>query len=136
MTSGVIDWPYATGHPLPMTEYETIAQRYIDCWNETDADKRRAMLDEVFTSDTSFTDPLVAVHGPAAIDEVIAGVQQQLQGLALTLGPVDGHHDIARFTWQVAGPDEPLVVGFDVIVLAEGKIKHVHGFLDKVPALG
>jgi hypothetical protein len=119
-----------------MTEYEAIAQRYIDCWNETDADKRRAMLDDLFTSDISFTDPLVAVSGPAAIDEVIAGVQHQLQGLPLTLGPVDGHHDIARFTWQVDGPGEPLVVGFDVIVLTEGKIKHVHGFLDKVPAAG
>jgi hypothetical protein len=115
-----------------MNEYETIAQRYIECWNETD--KRRALLDELFTSDTSFTDPLVAVTGPAAIDEVIAGVQAQLNGLALTLGPVDGHHDIARFTWQVDGPDEPLVIGFDVIVLTEGRIKHVHGFLDKVPA--
>jgi hypothetical protein len=121
-----------------MTEYENIAQRYIDCWNETDADKRRALVDELFTSDTSFTDPLVAVTGPAAIDEVIAGVQEQLNGLPLSLGPVDGHHDIARFTWRLDAPGatEPAVIGFDVIVLTEGRIKHVHGFLDKVPAQG
>jgi SnoaL-like domain len=119
-----------------MSEYEAIAQRYIDSWNETDADKRRAILDDLYTSDASFTDPLVAVTGPEAIDEVMAGAQQQFSGLEFTLGTVDGHHDIARFTWLLGAPgaDEPLAVGFDVIVLAGDRIRHVHGFLDKVPA--
>ncbi|MBP2325921.1 hypothetical protein JOF56_006306 [Kibdelosporangium banguiense] len=118
-----------------MSEYESIAQRYIDTWNEKNADKRRAIVDELYTSDATFTDPLVAVTGPEAIDQVIGGAQEQFAGLEFTLGPVDGHHDIARFTWLLGAPgaEEPLVIGFDVVVLEDGRIKHVHGFLDKVP---
>ena len=41
-----------------------------------------------------------------------------------------------RFTWGLGPADaEPLVVGFDVVVLDdEGRIDTVLGFLDKVPA--
>ncbi|MBF6331367.1 nuclear transport factor 2 family protein [Nocardia transvalensis] len=118
-----------------MSEYETIARRYIDSWNEQDADKRKALLAEVFTPDATYTDPLAQVGGVEAIDQVIGGAQQQFAGLQFTLGPVDGHHDIARFTWLLGAPGaEPLVVGFDVIALEGGRIKQVHGFLDKVPA--
>jgi hypothetical protein len=119
-----------------MNEYQDIAQRYIDSWNETDAGKRRLLVDELYTVDASFTDPLVDVTGPAAIDQVLAGAQGQFSGLRFGLGPVDGHHDIARFTWFLGAPgaEEPIVVGFDVIVIADAKIKHVHGFLDKVPS--
>ncbi|WP_280270576.1 nuclear transport factor 2 family protein [Nocardia wallacei] len=119
-----------------ITEYEAIAQRYIDSWNEQDADKRRALLAEVYTLDATYTDPLAAVTGLDAIDQVVSGAQQQFAGLRFTLGErVDGHHGIARFTWNLGAPGaEALVVGFDVITLDEGRISQVHGFLDKVPA--
>lgn len=115
-----------------MTEFETIAQRYIDSWNETDPAKRRLLVEEVYTPDATYTDPLGTATGHDAIDGLLAAVQNQFTGLAFRLGPVDGHHDIARFTWELG--DDQFVVGFDVIVLADGRIKHVHGFLDKVPA--
>lgn len=113
-----------------------IAQRYIDSWNETDPAKRRLLVEEVYTEDGTYTDPLGAVAGHAAIDQMLGVVQQQFAGLRFTLGPVDSHHDIARFTWSLGAPDaaEPLVVGFDAIVVADGKIKQVLGFLDKVPS--
>ncbi|MGV9673688.1 nuclear transport factor 2 family protein [Nocardia sp. NPDC003482] len=118
-----------------MSEYENIAQRYIDSWNEHDADKRTALIAEVFTPEATYTDPLAQVAGTAAIDRVIAGAQEQFAGLEFRLGPVDGHNDIARLTWFLGAPDaEPLVIGFDVVTLADGRIERVLGFLDKVPA--
>ncbi|MFI6865470.1 nuclear transport factor 2 family protein [Nocardia sp. NPDC050406] len=119
-----------------MSEYENIAQRYIDSWNEQDAGKRKAVIDELYTADVVFTDPLVHVEGTEAIDAMVAGAQQQFAGLEFSLGPVDGHHDIARFTWYLGAPgaEEPMVVGFDVLALADGRIARVLGFLDKVPA--
>ncbi|MBL1073857.1 nuclear transport factor 2 family protein [Nocardia sp. 2] len=118
-----------------MSEYESIAQRYIDSWNETDADKRRALIDELYTADVVFTDPLVELVGVEALDAMVAGAQQQFAGLVFGLGAVDGHHDIARFTWALGAPGaaEPLVVGFDVITVQMGRISRVAGFLDKVP---
>ena len=123
-----------------MTDARTLrnlVERYLAAWNETDPAARRALVAEVWAKDGGYTDPLVAVEGQDAFDAVLASVQQQFPGLVFTLaGPVDAHHDIARFTWEL-GPEggEALVVGFDVLVAdADGRVRDVHGFLDKVPA--
>ncbi|NKQ52613.1 nuclear transport factor 2 family protein [Amycolatopsis sp. K13G38] len=119
-----------------MTDFTGIAQRYVEAWNETEAAKRLARIEELFTADATYTDPLGAVTGAAGIDGFIAAAQQQFAGLRFSLpGTVDGHHDIARFQWHL-GPDgapEPLAIGFDVIQIEDGKIKRVLGFLDKMP---
>ena len=113
-----------------------VIARYLDCWNETDPAARRKLVDELWTADASYTDPMTQAHGRDAIDATIAAVQAQFPGFAFTLaGPVDAHHRQARFTWGL-GPEgaEPLVVGFDVAVTDEdSKIVTVLGFLDKVP---
>ncbi|MCI4065963.1 nuclear transport factor 2 family protein [Micromonospora sp. R77] len=113
-----------------------VIDRYIESWNETDPAKRRLLIDEVWAEDGRYTDPLAVVEGREAIAALIGAVQGQFPGLRFGLGPVDAHHDIARFTWTLGAPGaEPLVVGFDVAVFtADGRIAQVHGFLDKVPA--
>jgi len=116
---------------------QNLAERYIASWNETDPAARRALVADLWAEDGRYTDPLVAVAGREAIDAALGAVQGRFAGLVFTLrGPVDGHHDIARFTWAL-GPEggEALVVGFDVLVAdAAGRIGSVHGFLDQVPA--
>lgn len=119
-----------------MTEFTAVAHRYLDAWNETDPAKRRDLIEEVFAADATYTDPLGAVAGHDGIDGFIAGAQQQFAGLRFDLGSaVDGHHDIARFSWHLGpeGAPEPLAIGFDVIRVEDGKIKQVQGFLDKMP---
>ena len=116
---------------------QEIVERYIAAWNEKDAQHRRALVDALWTEDGSYTDPLADANGRAEIDGLIGAVQQQFPDFVFTLGgPVDAHHEQARFTWHL-GPSgaEPIVIGFDVAVLdADGQISSVHGFLDKVPA--
>ncbi|MDT7667130.1 MAG: hypothetical protein QOD04_6686 [Pseudonocardiales bacterium] len=119
------------------TDMNVIAERYIDAWNETDATTRRALIDELYTQDAGYTDPLLDAKGRDQIDAAIEGAQQQFAGLVFSLaGPVDSHHDTARFQWHLGAPgaDEPLVVGFDVAVAEGGQLRRVYGFLDKVPA--
>ena len=116
---------------------QEIIERYIAAWNEADPERRRELIDSLWTPDGSYTDPLADVRGRDGIDAVIAAVQQQFPGLAFSLGgPVDGHHGQARFSWHLGRDgDDPLVIGFDVAVLdADGRITAVYGFLDKVPA--
>jgi hypothetical protein len=116
---------------------QEIIERYLDAWNETDAASRRELVGSLWAADGSYTDPLADVRGPDAIAGLIGAAQQQFPGLVFTLGgPVDANHHQARFTWHL-GPagGEPIVIGFDVMVLSEdGRIASVHGFLDKVPA--
>ncbi|MFD9950573.1 nuclear transport factor 2 family protein [Nonomuraea sp. NPDC059023] len=120
-----------------MSDINELVKRYLAAWNQTDAEARRAELAEVFADDAVYTDPLVSVRGRDGLDATIAAVQGQFGGLVFSLGgPVDAHHDIARFTWHL-GPEggEPLAIGFDVAVIGEdGRIARVLGFLDKVPA--
>jgi hypothetical protein len=119
-----------------MTDVAELAQRYIDIWNTTDAEVRRREIGDLFASDARYVDPLVAAEGPEAIDQTVAAVQGQFPELVFRLGPVDAHHNQARFTWEL-GPagGEPLVVGFDVAVADDdGRLRSVYGFLDKVPA--
>jgi hypothetical protein len=114
-----------------------VIARYLSCWNETDPAARRKLIDDTWTADARYVDPIAAADGRDAIDATIAAVQQQFPGFVFTLaGPVDAHHRQARFTWGL-GPEgaEPLVVGFDVAVTNDDdQLVTVLGFLDKVPA--
>ncbi|GGS25384.1 isomerase [Streptomyces aureoverticillatus] len=121
-----------------MSDLTELAGRYIAVWNEPDQHKRAAAISELFTADATYTDPLADVRGHEGIGAVIAGAREQFQGFDFKiLGEVDAHHHIARFQWELvpAGGGENLVIGFDVAVSdGAGKIRAVHGFLDKVPA--
>ena len=120
-----------------MTTYDELAQRYIDAWNETDGDARRAAVDQLYTEDARYIDPLAAAEGREAIVAMIGAVQEQFPGFTFRLaGPVDGHHNQIRFGWELgpAGAEAP-IIGFDVAVIDDaGRIQTVLGFLDKVPA--
>jgi len=110
--------------------------KYLDAWNETDVQRRRLALATLFTEDCAYTDPVAAVNGQAALDQLIANVQQQLPGFKFSLADkVDSHHEQVRFTWHAApeGAAEPVVIGFDLLLLEAGRIRNVYGFLDKVP---
>ncbi|MFI6154051.1 nuclear transport factor 2 family protein [Kitasatospora sp. NPDC051170] len=115
---------------------QQLAERYLAAWNETDPAARRKLVDEVWAEDGRYTDPLAAVAGREAIDGLLGAAQAQFPGMRFTLGPVDAHHDIARFTWNLGpeGAEEPLVIGFDVLTATpDGRIGAVYGFLDRVP---
>ncbi|GAA2094757.1 nuclear transport factor 2 family protein [Kitasatospora saccharophila] len=117
-------------------DLRNLAERYLAAWNETDPAARRKLVEETWAADGSYTDPLVVARGHEQFDATLAAVQAQFAGLVFTLGPVDAHHDVARFTWELApaGATEPLVIGFDVLTATEdGRIATVVGFLDKVP---
>jgi hypothetical protein len=119
-----------------MTASTDLADRYLAAWNETDADARRALLDQVFTEDVTYTDPLADVAGRNGLDAAIAAVQAQFPGWVFRLaGPADAHHDQMRFTWHLGPEDgEPPITGSDVAVTdGDGRIRTVLGFLDRVP---
>jgi hypothetical protein len=120
-----------------VTDAQTLVNRYIATWNETDPRRRRALIAEVYTENAGYTDPLVAVRGHDAIDQFVGAAQAQFAGLQFSLGGgVDAHHDQARFTWHLGAPgaDEPVVIGFDVAVFDDGRLRDVYGFIDKAPS--
>jgi hypothetical protein len=121
-----------------MSDIKNLVDGYLAAWNETDAEARAAKIAEVFVEQIEYTDPLASVHGHEELSALMAGAQAQFAGLSFRLaGEPDAHHDVVRFTWELApGAGEALVVGFDVALIApDGRIGAVAGFLDKVPAM-
>ena len=119
-----------------MTDAAKIADAYIAVWNETDAQRRRALIGEAWTEDARYVDPLMAGEGRDQISELIAAVHQRFPGFRFSLlGKPDGHGEHVRFSWGL-GPEggEDLVEGTDFALVSGGRLKSVTGFLDKVPA--
>ncbi|WP_406327371.1 nuclear transport factor 2 family protein [Streptomyces sp. NBC_00203] len=118
--------------------YETAVARYFEAWNAGGQDALAKAVAAAWTADGSYTDPLADVRGPEQIAALIAAAQEQFPGFAFRLlGAVDGHHDVARFGWELVSEADGSapVAGFDVITLdGEDRIRSVHGFLDRVPA--
>jgi len=118
-----------------MTEPVAIAEAYIAAWNERSAPARQEKLNAHWAGSAAYRDPQVRVEGLDAIDTLIAGVQERFPGFQFALKPTANRYDgVVRLAWTLgpAGGAAP-IEGSDVLVLADGKIKDVIGFLDKVP---
>lgn len=119
-----------------MTEIDSVIDRYIATWNETDPDRRRELIAQTWTEDASYLDPLLGGEGRDGIDAMIAGVQAQFPGHRFRrTSDVDAHHDRVRFGWELGPEGNPaLAGGLDVGVLVDGRLRSITGFLDFAPA--
>ncbi|MEV6509998.1 nuclear transport factor 2 family protein [Streptomyces sp. NPDC051642] len=118
--------------------YESAVARYFEAWNAGDPEALAKAVAAAWSVEGTYTDPLATVTGHAEIAGLITGAHEQFPGFAFRpLGAVDGHHDTARFGWELVSESDGSapVAGFDVITLdADGRIRSVLGFLDRVPA--
>ncbi|MFI9646457.1 nuclear transport factor 2 family protein [Streptomyces sp. NPDC052040] len=118
--------------------HESAVARYLEAWNSRDPQALAKAVAAAWSPDGSYTDPLTEVSGHEQIAAAISGAHTQFPGFSFRLlGVVDGHHDIARFSWELVSDADGSapVAGFDVIALADdGRIRTVHGFLDRLPA--
>ncbi|MGW3008779.1 nuclear transport factor 2 family protein [Streptomyces sp. NPDC001219] len=119
--------------------YVVAVVRYLEAWNAREEGALGEAVGAAFCEGITYTDPLADVAGHDGLAAAIAGAHAQFPGYVFRqVGDVDGHHDIARFGWElvsVADGSAP-VAGFDVVRLREdGRIGAVLGFLDRVPAV-
>ncbi|KAF1045153.1 MAG: hypothetical protein GAK35_01479 [Herbaspirillum frisingense] len=117
------------------THAAIIAHSYLDTWNATDSLQRRALLESAWSEAPSYVDPMMSGSGREQIDGLIAAVQKRFPEWKSSLvGTPDLHGAYLRFSWSLGpeGVDGP-VKGTDFVVLEEGRIKAVTGFLDQIP---
>jgi len=118
--------------------HESAVARYFEAWNAVDHETLTKSVAAAWATDGSYTDPLADVSGHEQIAAVIAAAHEQFPGFVFRpTGVVDGHHDTARFSWELVNEADGSapVAGSDVITLDEqGRIRSVLGFLDRVPA--
>jgi hypothetical protein len=116
---------------------ETIAN-YVAAWNETDSARRRSIIERTWSADGSYLDAHREGQGHAAIDAMIAAVQQRFPGYRFRLcSGIEAHHDRVRFSWSAGGTEaSPLYFrGTDFATLtADGRFHAVTGFTDAAPS--
>jgi hypothetical protein len=117
--------------------YENAVARYFEAWNAREPETLAKAVAAAWAVGGGYTDPLADVRGHEEIAALVAAAHTRFPGFVFRLsGAVDGHHDTARFSWELvseAGGDAP-VAGSDVITLdALDRITSVLGFLDRVP---
>ncbi len=112
-----------------------IANAYITLWNETDTTRRNQILIDNWSDAAVYADPIAKAHGRQEIAAMIAGVRERFPDFRFTLNNTpNGHGDHVRFSWSLGPPGvEAPIEGSDVIVMKDGRIGQVIGFIDKAP---
>lgn len=118
-----------------MNTLTDLIDRYIATWNETDGDRRRALIARTWAEGATYLDPMLQGDGRDGIDAMIVAVQERYPNHRFRrTGEVESHHDRVRFTWDLA-PDagDPLVKGTDFgVVTAGNRLAAITGFFDQV----
>ncbi len=121
-----------------MASVAEIVAAYGAAWNETDAGKRRTLLEPAWADDGVYVDPVSHGAGRDALIEIIAGFHAQSPGskIVITSG-IDQHHDVIRFAWAMRTADgKNAIEGIDVGELApDGRLAKITGFWGAPPAL-
>ncbi|MGL4635812.1 MAG: hypothetical protein ACRCWF_07525 [Beijerinckiaceae bacterium] len=107
---------------------------YCCAWSDPDAGQRAKLLQGVFSSDASYTDPSIHAQGRDALLAHISSVIAKRPGsMVQRTSEIDSHHDLARFSWRATAADgSVLVEGIDVIIASKdgAMIEKVIGFFD------
>ena len=117
-----------------MSNPTELVDSYISMWNETDAKRRRDLIQRIWTERARYADPAAQAEGYEAIDTMVAAVHQRFPGHKFArTSDVETHNGQLRFTWTL-GPagKEPIVVGTDFGSIAGDKLASMTGFFDKV----
>ena len=102
-----------------------LLERMIEgVFNEPDADRRAAVIAEIFTEDVVFTDAERTVTGHAELGDTVTGLLAQRPGLAFTpSGPFRGVGDLGMRSWRLGPPGgDPVLGGLDVAQVVDGRI--------------
>jgi hypothetical protein len=112
-------------------DLQDVVNSYGAAWGETDDAARHKLLDEAWTDDGLYCDPMGRAEGRDALHAHIAGFQQQFPGARIdATSGADEHDGYFRFAWKMVDADgNTALEGFDVGHRAgDGRIDLIVGF--------
>lgn len=118
-----------------MTDHEQLIDTYLQAYGEPDEPRRAELIAAAFAAGAKLADPPFEAAGHAELSGAFAAVQAQFPQHRFTrTSVVDQHHDVARYTWSLNGPDgDAAVSGTDFVRFdGDGKIAAVTGFFGDV----
>jgi len=111
---------------------ELLEQNLLGVFGERDVERRRAVLETIWSPEGVFVDPEGRSVGFDAIDQRIGELQAQFPGFVFAArGTADVMQDVGSLAWGF-GPAGagPAVTGVDIAVTRDGKIESLYAFID------
>jgi hypothetical protein len=118
--------------------FSGVVAAYAAAWNEPDAARRTALLEEAWADGGVYQDPQATAEGRDALVAHIGGFQAMLPGhrVDITSG-VDSNGVGLRWAWVIRNGDDVVLEGVDFADLApDGRIQRIAGFFGPLPPLG
>ena len=113
-----------------------LTRNLIDVFGESDANRRRAAINEIYTEDIVFYESNKNVYsGRGEIDRVAAALRAMHPDFRYQpIGEPEELGNVGRVKWVEGRPGEaPAVAGTDFIIARDGRIAAVYLFFDQLP---
>lgn len=83
-------------------DLEQVVDAYVAAWNEVDRAERDRLLDEATTDDFVFEGPTGRFKGRAAVDGLIAAMQERMPSATVVrVGPAEAVEPFVTFGWEI-----------------------------------
>jgi hypothetical protein len=120
-----------------MPDIREFVERYVNIWNEPDAQRRRQTVRDLWHEDARHLARTIEAEGHQGIETRVTGAYQKWvkeRGNIFRLRDgVDGHHDTIKLRWEMmpASGGHVISIGFDFLVLGEdGRIRTGYQFIE------
>lgn len=117
-----------------MESTEALINMHLAIWSETDRQKRKQSIEEVYSDTCEILDPFYPdiFRGRDALMNLIDGVQAKFPGFVFTKNQLDEHHNIIKLSWSYGPEGNPNVVTGDDFFIRDGKyIQFLYIFINK-----
>lgn len=120
-----------------MTDIQSFVERYVDVWNEPDAERRRQTIRILWQEDARHLSRVIEAFGHDGIETRVANAYQkwveEMGNVFRLRDGVDGHHDTIKLRWEMlpSAGGEVVSIGFDFLVLgSDGRIRTGYQFIE------
>jgi len=119
-----------------MTDIAGFVDRYVNIWNEPDAERRRRTIRELWQEDARHLARTIEAAGHDGIETRVTNAYEKWvkeKGNIFRLRDLDGHHGTIKLRWEMlpAAGGEVISIGFDFLVLGDdGRIRTGYQFIE------
>lgn len=124
-----------------MKEINTFVNLYNSVWNESDAERRREIIAELWSEDATHCTHSLEAHGHEAIEDRVLKAYEKFVvtgGCVFkTIGLADEHHKAIRYRWAMLPRDGGMAVAAGTVFMLlddEGRIRFDYQFTDVLQA--
>ena len=122
-----------------MADRQEQVDAYVASWNESDVDKRWALIERAWAEDGRYVAESSDVTGYRAINDNVVRIQEKYPNrIFFRTSDIFTHKDRARFTWAMLDPTGSATIGgVDYALFAEdGRLRRITCVYDRKPRAG